>query len=58
VTDAVVERSFSPYFSKFALDAARRWKFAAAKGAGVREWILRFQFTRTKTEVVPYAAGK
>jgi TonB family protein len=58
VTDAVVERSFSPYFSKFALDAARQWKFAAAKGEGVQEWILRFQFTRTKTEVVPYTAGK
>jgi TonB family protein len=52
VTKAAVERSFSPYFSKFALDAARRWKFAADDQAAAREWVLRFDFTQTKTEAV------
>ena len=34
VTQAVVERSFSPYFSKFALEAARQWKFIPGRRRG------------------------
>lgn len=51
VTEAALDRSFSPYFSNFALQAARQWKFVPKEGASAREWILRFQFTPTNTQV-------
>ena len=51
VTKAVSERSFSPYFARFALEAARQWKFIPGEGASPREWILRFEFTRSNTQV-------
>jgi TonB family protein len=57
VTDAAVERSFSPYFTKLALDAARKWKFAPEEGAGARHWTLRFQFTSSNTQVVARRAA-
>jgi TonB family protein len=57
VTKAAVERSFSPYFSKLVLDAARRWKFVADDHAPAREWVLRFDFTQTKTEAVARRAS-
>jgi len=56
VTKAALERSFSPYFSEFALQAARQWKFIPYDGASSREWILRFEFTRTNTQVVAQRA--
>src|SRR5580704_2282830 len=46
----------SKYFANQALAAARRWKFTPAKVNGQplpSEWILRFQFGRTSTEVFP-----
>ena len=46
----------SKYFAQLALDAARRWKFAPAKATDREvfdEWILRFQFFRANTKVVP-----
>jgi len=46
----------SPYFSKLALDASRRWKFAPPQVNDepvASEWILRFQFGRQSTEVNP-----
>ena len=46
----------SKYFAQLALEAARRWKFAPAKATdrGVADqWILRFQFFRSYTKVVP-----
>lgn len=46
----------SRYFAKLALEAARRWKFAPAKADGrevASEWILRFEFGRTGTKLVP-----
>jgi TonB family protein len=46
----------SKYFAQFALQAARRWKFAPATGGDPghpREWILHFEFSRTGTRVVP-----
>jgi len=52
VTKAALERSFSSYFGKFALQAARQWKFIPYEGASPREWILRFEFTHTNTQVV------
>ncbi len=52
VTDAKVERSFSPYFSRLALTAARHWQFVPAEGAGRREWVLRFEITPSVTKVV------
>ena len=58
VAKAVVERSFSPYFNKFALQAARQWKFIPKEGAGPREWILRFEFTQTNTRVVARRLGR
>jgi TonB family protein len=46
----------SKYFSSRALEAARGWKFTPpqVKGQGApSEWILRFQFGRTGTQVFP-----
>ena len=56
VTKAALERTFSPYFGKFALQAARQWKFIPYEGASPREWILRFEFTQTKTQVLAQRA--
>jgi TonB family protein len=46
----------SRYFANEALTAARRWKFNAPQVDGQpspSEWILRFQFGRTSTQVFP-----
>ncbi len=46
----------SKYFAQLALEAARRWKFAPAKATNrevADEWILRFEFFRANTKVVP-----
>jgi TonB family protein len=59
VTEAAVQRSFSPYFSKLALQAARQWKFVPEEGASPREWTLRFVFTRANTQATAQkSAGK
>ncbi len=50
----------SKYFADLALQAARRWKFRPTKidGRNVSsEWILRFQFERTATRVLPVQAA-
>ncbi len=43
----------SKYFSRVALEAAREWKFVAARAdeSGPREWKLQFAFSRAKTGV-------
>jgi TonB family protein len=46
----------SKYFANQAVTAARRWKFSPPQVDGqesTSEWILRFQFGRTSTEVFP-----
>ncbi len=57
VTDAkLVSPGPSQYFARLALEAARGWKFTPAQQRGqavASEWILRFGFRRTDTEVVP-----
>jgi TonB family protein len=57
VTDSKVERTFSPYFSKLALNAAKRWKFGPEERAASRQWLLRFVFTQTETQVVARKAA-
>ena len=50
----------SKYFAQFALQAARRWKFAPGTGddsGRARQWILYFEFSRTGTRVVPVRRG-
>lgn len=50
----------SRYFADLALQAARRWKFAPAKVDGQNissDWILRFEFERTATMVLPARAA-
>jgi len=50
----------SKYFADLALQAARRWKFRPTKIDSQNvssEWILRFQFERTGTRVVPVQAS-
>ncbi|MFZ1930883.1 MAG: TonB family protein, partial [Candidatus Sulfotelmatobacter sp.] len=52
----LVSSGRSKYFAKQALAAARRWKFSPAQVNGqpsASEWILRFQFGRTSTQVSP-----
>src|SRR6266436_127891 len=43
----------SKYFSRVAIEAARKWKFAPARAdePAVREWKLQFAFSRAKTVV-------
>ncbi len=50
----------SRYFANLASQAARRWEFAPAKVDHryvSSEWILRFEFGRTATKVVPVEAA-
>ena len=50
----------SNYFAQFALQTARRWKFApstAGETDRTREWMLHFEFSRTGTRVVPVRRG-
>lgn len=50
----------SKYFADLALQAARRWKFAPriVDGRNISsEWILRFEFDRTATKVLPARAA-
>jgi TonB family protein len=56
VSDAAVEHTFSSYFSKLALEAARKWKFAPQDGAAARRWNLRFEFTRANTRATAQPA--
>ena len=46
----------SKYFARLALQAAQRWRFKPPMVAGrnvLSSWILRFEFTRAETTVVP-----
>jgi len=50
----------SRYFAALALNAARRWKFDPAKVDGrnvSNEWILRFEFGKAGTKIVPVQAA-
>ena len=50
----------SKYFANLALGAARRWQFSPAKAGGQNvpsDWILRFEFSRTDTQVFPKPAA-
>ena len=49
----------SDYFANLALRAARRWRFRPAEVDGrdvSSEWVLRFEFTKTGTQVFPVTA--
>jgi TonB family protein len=52
VAKATLEPGGSRYFGKLAVEAVRRWQFAPAEGALPRTWILRFEITRTSTQVI------
>jgi TonB family protein len=55
VTRATLESAGpSKYFARLALEAAREWKFTPASS----EWILRFAFGRTATEVTPQRVSR
>jgi TonB family protein len=50
VIDALLEEPGpSGYFARLARDAARKWKFAPADNQDSRQWLLRFEFTRSET---------
>ena len=36
----------SRYFTRVAIETARKWKFVAADTQDSRQWLLRFEFTR------------
>ena len=57
VAKATLEPGGSPYFGALALEAARHWQFAAVKGAGPRNWTLRFEIAPAETQVIPVRAG-
>jgi TonB family protein len=47
----------SQYFARKAMEAAQRWKFAPPEnGQALTAWILRFQFKKSGTTVVPSPA--
>lgn len=48
VSGAKIEPGGSRYFGKLSLEAARKWRFAPASGS--RDWLLRFEITRTETK--------
>ncbi len=56
VTEAALDSPGpSKYFARLALEAARGWKFTPAQVRGqavASQWVLRFGFRRTDTEVV------
>lgn len=58
VTQAALEPGGSPYFGKLALEAAKHWQFASVQSTEPRSWILRFEITRTATQVVPHRADR
>ena len=57
VTEARFESAGpSRYFANLAMEAARKWRFEPARvggNAANSSWVLRFEFQRTGTEVVP-----
>lgn len=42
-------RASSKYFTRAAMDAAKKWKFTQAPDQASRVWLLHFEFTRTGT---------
>ncbi len=53
---ALVSPGPSQYFARLAIEASRGWKFTPPQARGqavASEWVLRFGFRRTDTEVVP-----
>ena len=58
VTKATLEGGGSRYFGRLALAAARQWQFAPVKGAGSRNWTLRFEIMPTETKVIPTRADR
>jgi TonB family protein len=46
----------SKYFARLSVQAAQGWKFAAPQAGGAnpaKEWLLRFEFRRDSTHVIP-----
>jgi TonB family protein len=43
---ALANHSPSRYFTRLAIETAKKWKFAAADNQDSRQWLLRFEFTR------------
>jgi TonB family protein len=58
VTEATLERSFSRYIGNLVLEAARQWQFAPGEDENSRNWILRFEITRTDTKVTARRGGR
>ena len=42
----LANHSPSRYFTRLAIETAKKWKFAAADNQDSRQWLLRFEFTR------------
>jgi TonB family protein len=52
----IVSAGPSSYFAKVSLQAAQRWRFKPRQAGGQAvssEWLLRFHFTQSGTEVIP-----
>jgi TonB family protein len=45
----LVNAGSSRYFARLATEAAGKWKFSTADKPALREWLLRFEFTRAGT---------
>jgi TonB family protein len=42
----LANHSPSRYFTRLAIETAKKWKFAAVDNRDARQWLLRFEFTR------------
>lgn len=49
IDETVERRGPSRYFARLATQAAGKWKFAPADKKDTRQWVLRFEFTRSGT---------
>jgi len=58
VVETTLERSFSPFFGQLALESARQWRFAPEETVKSRTWILRFEITRSNSQVSARRAGR
>jgi len=46
VQATLINHSPSKYFTRLAIESARKWKFVAADNPASRQWLLQFEFTR------------
>jgi len=49
VNETFVREGPSRYFARLSRESARRWRFAPGNGSGLRQSLIRFDFSRSGT---------